>query len=440
LNKSKVIQWIKNPASIAEDDTRELREIINDFPASPILHWLYLKGLQNQKSYLFNSALSRTAIASPDRGMLLKWVGQADDENFKKQKFEFKIPEEKEEIASAREVEKPVAKVEEKPIEITLPKPKPVAPKPKKKAELPPEILALLEKSKKIREGYHGETDPEITETVQPAAEIPSTPVAPEPEVLPEPIPKPFIEPEITITPVEPEVPEIEETPAIEELVAESEMESFTINLEVEEPVEVIGKTNPAETEIPVATSFEIVLEDYSEPEIPEAESVIISLDEQPRKPLDGEVKDFSSWLKELNGKGTPAKPEFIPEPEPIISPPKTPISELTFEIEPTAEKEVILPPAENENKAKAHKIELIDKFLEVRPKIKPTRESVGGLSIPDTVEVDDNQFITVTLAQIYVEQGHYNKAIEAFEILGLKYPEKNGFFADQIREIKRRK
>jgi hypothetical protein len=34
------------------------------------------------------------------------------------------------------------------------------------------------------------------------------------------------------------------------------------------------------------------------------------------------------------------------------------------------------------------------------------------------------------------VAQKNYPKAIEAYKILILKYPEKSGFFADQIRGI----
>ena len=75
MNKNNIIEWIVNPVSVDEDATRELRDIIQEFPASPILHWLYLKGLKNQKSYLFNSALSRAAIGSPNRSQLLSWVG-----------------------------------------------------------------------------------------------------------------------------------------------------------------------------------------------------------------------------------------------------------------------------------------------------------------------------------------------------------------------------
>lgn len=43
---------------------------------------------------------------------------------------------------------------------------------------------------------------------------------------------------------------------------------------------------------------------------------------------------------------------------------------------------------------------------------------------------------MTETLAQIYIEQKQYEKAIKAYKILILKYPEKNSLFAKQIKEI----
>ena len=43
---------------------------------------------------------------------------------------------------------------------------------------------------------------------------------------------------------------------------------------------------------------------------------------------------------------------------------------------------------------------------------------------------------ITETLANIYLEQKKYDKALEAFKKLGLKYPEKNSYFATRIEEI----
>ena len=43
---------------------------------------------------------------------------------------------------------------------------------------------------------------------------------------------------------------------------------------------------------------------------------------------------------------------------------------------------------------------------------------------------------MTETLAKVYLQQNNYQKALQAYKILSLKYPEKSGFFADQIRAI----
>ena len=52
----------------------------------------------------------------------------------------------------------------------------------------------------------------------------------------------------------------------------------------------------------------------------------------------------------------------------------------------------------------------------------------------------DQGKFVTETLAEIYLKQALWDKAINAYEVLSLKYPEKSGFFADRIREIKKQK
>ena len=46
--------------------------------------------------------------------------------------------------------------------------------------------------------------------------------------------------------------------------------------------------------------------------------------------------------------------------------------------------------------------------------------------------------YMTETLAKLYVEQGKYKDAIRAYKILCLKYPEKISLFADQIKIIKK--
>ena len=51
---------------------------------------------------------------------------------------------------------------------------------------------------------------------------------------------------------------------------------------------------------------------------------------------------------------------------------------------------------------------------------------------------IEDNDYLTTeTLAEMYVKQGHYERAIQAYHILCLKYPKKSSFFADRIGQIK---
>ena len=49
-----------------------------------------------------------------------------------------------------------------------------------------------------------------------------------------------------------------------------------------------------------------------------------------------------------------------------------------------------------------------------------------------------NNELMTETLAKVFVKQKKFKQAIEAYQILGLKYPEKNSLFANQIKEIKK--
>ncbi|WP_413614471.1 tetratricopeptide repeat protein [Flavobacterium sp. N1736] len=91
---------------------------------------------------------------------------------------------------------------------------------------------------------------------------------------------------------------------------------------------------------------------------------------------------------------------------------------------------------AEEEKKKKA---QIIDKFIETNPKISPIKAT--AITLPpiqfDINQEDNSYLMTETLARVYLEQKKYTKAIQAYEILILKYPEKISFFADRISDIK---
>jgi hypothetical protein len=55
-----------------------------------------------------------------------------------------------------------------------------------------------------------------------------------------------------------------------------------------------------------------------------------------------------------------------------------------------------------------------------------------------DRASSADDSYFTETLAQIYIRQKRYEKALEIILKLSLKYPKKNIYFADQIRFLEK--
>ncbi|UAB85789.1 hypothetical protein INR75_07195 [Zunongwangia sp. SCSIO 43204] len=183
-------------------------------------------------------------------------------------------------------------------------------------------------------------------------------------------------------------------------------------NLEVYEPIEVLGKKSMAIDEaiqmkqdesdkVMDPELFERSKNKKSEEELPEEQLKI-------GKPLqfnNAESHSFSEWLRL-----TSAKP---------------------LEQQKQAKKEEDAP--ENIQK----KFDIIDRFISKNPKIKPAKSSPKATA-PDLSSPAPEALMTETLARVYLEQKNYKKAIQAYKILILKNPEKSGFFADQIRAIEK--
>ena len=81
-------------------------------------------------------------------------------------------------------------------------------------------------------------------------------------------------------------------------------------------------------------------------------------------------------------------------------------------------------------------KFKLIDQFIANNPKLEPTKTTSKNNNLAQERMIQPEALMTETLARIYVEQKNYKKAIQSYKILILKYPEKSGFFADQIKAI----
>ena len=164
-------------------------------------------------------------------------------------------------------------------------------------------------------------------------------------------------------------------------------------------------------------------------------------------KPLDfnkAETHSFSEWLK-LTAFN---KIDRSKEAKETISAPasdKTEVSSENTIIEETTpemplELETTIPSIEvDQDPERARRLELIDKFIESNPKIKVSTpdSNFKKPNLEDRFQPSDS-LMTETLARVYVEQKNFSKAKQAYRILSLKYPEKSGFFADQIRAIEK--
>ena len=82
-------------------------------------------------------------------------------------------------------------------------------------------------------------------------------------------------------------------------------------------------------------------------------------------------------------------------------------------------------------------KLDIIDRFIEANPKITPVKNATPSPVSNSNNDSSNSSLMTETLARVYLEQKKYTKAIQAYEILILKYPEKSVFFADRIADIK---
>jgi len=88
-------------------------------------------------------------------------------------------------------------------------------------------------------------------------------------------------------------------------------------------------------------------------------------------------------------------------------------------------------------NREEENPKDLIDKFIDTNPIMKV--EKTKFFSPTETAKtslIENDELVTETLARVYLEQQHFDKAISAYKKLSLKYPEKSSLFADQINLI----
>ncbi|MDF2832150.1 hypothetical protein [Chryseobacterium indoltheticum] len=90
----------------------------------------------------------------------------------------------------------------------------------------------------------------------------------------------------------------------------------------------------------------------------------------------------------------------------------------------------------EEVDKAKVEiKNKVIESFIEKNPKISQLKDEVNFVVKEKTDDI--SHLMTETLANLYIEQKLYTKAINAFLVLAKKHPNKKEYFENKIQEIK---
>ncbi len=464
MNRNQFISFMDNPDKLSGSDSALLAELIKNFPYFQTAHLLYSKSLHNQNSIHYNNQLKITAAYAANRKVLHHLITAKPES----------------EVISAQET--PV-KTADKPIEEAV---TPIA-----KDEV---ILQPIEQKNIETVDSAGKL-----ETAEIISEITAEPIEKEPSIIEkiepientgdkEEIPNPVIienknsdlkEGAVTIAAVENKEAEIKEEiqdpaiienkeSALKDEAAETsiiENKNADFKEEAENVVIIENKTAAIKEEVPPLTSeknkdeiladLEIeylaqaaiasaeikvtseepfsenyeIIKTEEEKEIPVSNFILntpIAQTTADLEPKEKELETNSTVLSEadFNSSQTHSFTEWLKHASVISA-------------ESAITKEKVNKP--EENTAKKTTADLIDKFLREEPKMsKPKAEFYNPINMAKQSVADDITFVSETLAKILVLQGNYNKALQAYENLRLKYPEKRLYFASQIKNLRK--
>ncbi|MBA3666010.1 MAG: hypothetical protein H0W61_17670 [Bacteroidetes bacterium] len=205
-----------------------------------------------------------------------------------------------------------------------------------------------------------------------------------------------------------------EEVKQQEEPIAEQPVKE---NKKQEDPITVIKKEVSAENTVEQEIKKSLV-NAFVEKEILKTNQVN-KLEDRTEKP-----ENFSDWLQFLKKNNGQSYGEIE--------------NEVNKEKVKTAEK--IKQKEKGELKGKEKKKALIDKIIENNPGMIRQKEEQKFFKSDFKAKeslVENEHLVTETLAKIYALQGNINKAIRAYEILSLKFPQKSAYFASLIQKLK---
>ena len=141
------------------------------------------------------------------------------------------------------------------------------------------------------------------------------------------------------------------------------------------------------------------------------------------------EPENFTDWLRLIQKSNKQLSAENILDTN----------TENNNDIKTRLEKSKIITQESALNK-KLKNLALIDKIIENSPgqiKIKDDQKFYSPEHNAKESLLENEHLVSETLAKIYALQGSVNKAVRAYEILSLKFPQKSAYFASLIQKLK---
>lgn len=417
MNREQFLNYIKSPETLDKNSINELKELIDEYPYFQTSHLLYVKSLHNHQNIKYNNQLKLTAAYVGDRSALYQLIYNTPyQDQVIEQEQEEMIVEESLEIKEVIE-----AKSEALPQETT----------PQDKKALANVVLARIQEIKEERARKKAAQEQEESQTI---AEIKTETQTEQDIVVEEPAETDTSFADIILqtvndhkTPVSLIKQEIEQK---EEIETQSEVE------QEEHPYipyglgEVIieSLSTEVEKETQSEDSANIILKTPAKEEQTEAKEEAIG---------DLVLKSIFSDKKPVAKKTKKESPFQFDFEKKHSAEAKDPMADYLEEACDNLNKKELL--KIEEVKEQTSEFDLIDSFLQNDPRMtpRPTARPAQQEDISTSSVVEKENYITETLAKIYIKQGLYSKAISTYEKLCLKYPKKNSYFVQQIEKVK---